>query len=121
LSSKKQIDALFDKGSGKTKPPLKLVYLIGPLTEKKDVKAMFVVPKKKFKKAHDRNKLRRRMKEAYRLKKNEFYASFSKDIDLKLAFIYTANEAHDHSTIQAAVHQLLSFLSKQIVTKGETS
>jgi ribonuclease P protein component len=82
---------------------------------------MFVVPKKKFKKAHDRNKLRRRMKEAYRLEKNEFYSSLSGSAELKLAFIYIANEAHDHSTITAAVHQLLSFVSKQIVTKGETS
>jgi ribonuclease P protein component len=110
---------LFAKGRGKSKAPLKLMYLASE-SDVQDVKAMFVVPKKKFKKAHDRNKLRRRIKEAYRLQKNAFYKELG-DVHLNLAFIYTSNEAHDHSSITAAVHQLLGFLSKQIASKSKTT
>lgn len=120
LSSKKQIDRLFERGRGRSKTPLKLMYLVEP-SEERDVKAMFVVPKKKFKKAHDRNKLRRRMKEAYRLRKNLFYSGLPESVSIKLSLIYVANEAHDHSTIQSAVHHLLSFLTKEILAKAKTS
>jgi ribonuclease P protein component len=120
LSSKKQIDYLFEKGSGKSKAPIKVMYL-AEAGEVRDIKAMFVVPKKKFKRAHDRNKLRRRMKEAYRLKKNDFYSAFPLPLSLKLAFIYTSSEAKDHSTIQAAVHHLLAVISKEIVAKSKTT
>jgi ribonuclease P protein component len=88
-------------------------------SEERDIKAMFVVPKKKFKKAHDRNKLRRRMKEAYRLQKNIFYSGFASPLSLKLAFIYTSSEAKDHSTIQSAVHHLLAVLTKEIVSRSK--
>lgn len=78
---------------------------------------MFVVPKKKFKHANDRNKLKRRMREAYRLKKSEFYAALPLT-GLNLAFLYYGSKSEDYETIDKAITKLLNNLNKQIITDG---
>lgn len=70
---------------------------------------MFVVPKKKFKHANDRNKLKRRMREAYRLQKIQFYTQFEgKQLQVSLAFIYTGSTAEPYDTIYKSMHKLLT-------------
>ena len=78
---------------------------------------MFVVPKKKFKHANDRNTLKRRMREAYRLQKGEFYLSIGA-YKLDLAVLYYANKAEDYDAISKATAKLLNNLTKQIITNG---
>jgi ribonuclease P protein component len=84
---------------------------------KPEIKAMFVVPKKKFKHANDRNKLKRRMREAYRLQKSEFYCSAG-SYKLNLAILYYGNKTEAYDTIFKATARLLNNLTKQIVTSG---
>ena len=73
MCSKKNIDLLFLKGSNAICYPLKLIYLETEIDYVNPCQAMFVVPKRVFKRAHDRNKLKRRVREAYRLNKAGFY------------------------------------------------
>lgn len=117
LCSKKQIDTLFEKGQTVNAYPIKLIYLGGRSESKTDVKAMFVVPKKKFKHANDRNKLKRRMREAYRLQKGEFYVSIG-SYKLNLAILYYGNKTEEYDTIFKATAKLLNNLTKQIGTGG---
>jgi ribonuclease P protein component len=91
---------------------VKLVYL--PYTsEKPDVKAMFVVPKKKFKRANERNTLKRRMREAYRLQKSGLYETVGNG-GLNLALIYYGNKEEDYQTISKALSKLLDNLTREI-------
>lgn len=76
---------------------------------KTDVKAMFVVPKKKFKNAHDRNKLKRRMREAYRLQKADLYSQLG-PIGMDVAFIYYGNKSEEYTVIYQAFNKLLTAL-----------
>lgn len=70
---------------------------------------MFVVPKKKFKHANDRNKLKRRMREAYRLQKKEFYDKLEgNNQNVNMAFIYIGNTAEPYSVIYASLQKLLT-------------
>jgi ribonuclease P protein component len=82
------------------------------IKEEPGVKAMFVVPKKKFRKANDRNKLKRRMREAYRLQKAELYKQTA-PAGINLAFIYTGTKAEEYEPIYKAVAKLLNNLTKE--------
>lgn len=78
---------------------------------------MFVVPKKKFKHANDRNTLKRRMRESYRLQKQEFYKATG-TLKLNLAFLYYGSKSEEYQTISKATSKLLNNLTKQIGTSG---
>lgn len=108
---------LFEKGQTLSAYPIKLIYLSTKTEVKAEVKAMFVVPKKKFKHANDRNKLKRRMRESYRLQKSEFYLAVGA-IKLNLAFLYYGSKAEEYDTIFKASAKLLNNLTKQIGTSG---
>ena len=76
LKSRKLIGRLFEEGTSIKNFPYRLVYLSTEITSVFSVKASFSVPKRNFKKAVDRNRIKRLIREAYRLeKKNVFKGS----------------------------------------------
>lgn len=106
---------MFENGQTLRCYPIKLIYSATQTNEKRTVKAMFVVPKKKFKHANERNKLKRRMREAYRLQKAEFYIATA-TVNLNLAFLYYGNNTEEYEIIFKATSKLLNNLMKQIST-----
>ncbi len=106
LKRRTLIKALFSRGAAKTVYPLRLIYL--PIEE--PVHKMGVsVPKRKFKKAVDRNRIKRQIREAYRLNKEEM-TPFSSHY--ALLFIYLSKEKMDFVAIQSAMQDLLRQLTK---------
>jgi ribonuclease P protein component len=76
LKSRKLIGRLFEEVTSIKNFPFRLVYLSTEITSVFSVKASFSVPKRNFKKAVDRNRIKRLIREAYRLeKKNVFKGS----------------------------------------------
>lgn len=67
LSSKKLIDLLFSEGHSSKAFPISIKYL--NTAKVADTQVLISVPKKKFKRAVDRNLLKRRVREAYRQNK----------------------------------------------------
>ncbi|MBL7894804.1 MAG: ribonuclease P protein component [Bacteroidia bacterium] len=110
LCSKKQIEYLFKEGKSKSAYPVKLIYVAFPDDPNPQIKAMFVAPKKKFRDAHQRNKLKRRMREAYRLQKTTFYEGRTQEVALHLAFVYIGSEAQPYDAIYKAIQKLLTNL-----------
>ncbi len=109
LTGKKSIDLLFAKGKGISNGPLKLIIKASLSTQIYPAKAMFVVPKKKFKRAHDRNLLKRRMREAYRINKNTFYTMLNdKGLKVSCALLYMSGKTDTYAAIEKSLIDLLT-------------
>ena len=74
------------------------------------VKVMFSVPKRFHKRANKRNKVRRRMREAYRLNKAVLASGAPRY--MQVALIYSSKEVLDYKTIENATKRILENLCK---------
>lgn len=96
------MDLLFSEGKSLVVPPFRIVYL--PVSGG----LLFAagVSSRNFKRAVDRNKIKRQTREAYRLQKmNLKELLLSKNRGLHVFFTYTAREISDHKTIVEAVQK----------------
>jgi len=100
LKSTQQIDLLFREGKSFFAPPVKCYYrmerpdALAKVTQKEDfrvrVKAGVSVSKRNFKKATDRNRIKRLMREAYRLHKAHLFALVhNREEQLEIFLVYT--------------------------------
>ncbi|MDB4215841.1 ribonuclease P protein component [bacterium] len=98
LKSRKDIKALFEEGQIVTKYPVKLLWLT---LGNQDTRAGFAVAKRNFKSAVTRNKIKRLMREAYRLQKQEIQGQDKKTFTL--LFLYIGKDVASFKTIDKAV------------------
>lgn len=75
LRHKKLIDELFVSGQRSFKHPIMAVWKVCDIPEKVSAQVGFSVPKKHYKRAVKRNLVKRRLREAYRLQKQELVAA----------------------------------------------
>lgn len=121
LSRKKSISSLFQSGRSVMSYPLRLLY---NRTEAGQFPAQVAisVPKRLFKKAVDRNLLKRRIKEAYRLQKPEFYALLGEEnTRLNLVIQYQHREILDYQTIQSGLQKGLKKMIRKIHKDSQKS
>ena len=71
LTKEKHIQELFDKGSSFYLFPFKVFYLPNPDSKYPNHQVLITVSKKNYKRAVDRNLIKRRMRESYRHQKHE--------------------------------------------------
>jgi len=116
LSGKKQIAELFNAEKSLFSYPLKVFYKYGSRTDKLTSKVLFSVsvPKKKFKKSHDRNLLKRRIRESFRLNKYELLNNIGDDQQLSLMIIFIGNNSESYQVINRAVFKIFNSLLKKI-------
>jgi ribonuclease P protein component len=88
LFKEKIIKELFDKGSSFYLYPFKVFFLPNPDRQYSYHQILISVSKKNFKKAVDRNLIKRRIREGYRLNKN----LLGDQNKLVIAYIYSAKE-----------------------------
>lgn len=113
LKSKKIIEELFSKGSSYSLYPFRISWIPAPPDAEKPVypQVLFTVPKRNFKKAVDRNRIRRQIKEVYRRnKKQVFYARENIQIPAYLGIIYVAKEKTDFESLEKKLILILQRL-----------
>lgn len=115
LKSRKLIDELFSKGKSFIAAPLRVVYM--PVES--GLQAGAGVSSRNFKRAVDRNRIKRLIREAYRLQKiplQELLRSQQKG--LVIFFTYTQKEMPEYGNVAAAIQKSLEKLLKKNNEKG---
>ena len=116
LCSKILIEKLFKSGHTFYLEPFKVFWLETPdLESVSNAQLLTGVSKKNLKKSVDRNKIKRRIKEAYRLNKQILYDTL--EINNKkfiIAILYTSKQINDFDYIQNKIILILQRLQKEI-------
>lgn len=120
LCSRKLIDSLFKGGGSRAMSgfPLRMVYAVTERHDGEPVAQILVsVPKRCFKRAVKRNRIKRLVREAYRLNKHILADALERhepQMSATMAFIYTDSHLHDYATVEQRVRNLLTRLSERL-------
>lgn len=116
LKSQKAIQRLFKEGKSLSSFPLRLIYLFESGEAPFSVQFAATVPKKKFSKAVQRNRIRRQVKECYRLHKNHLPENLAENLNgaLSIMVIYVAPEGLPYAKMERAMKYLLKKLAQSI-------
>ena len=115
LKSRKQIEHLFSEGKNFPLPPFRIYYWVVPVNAKSPSNLQFGVgvSGKNFKRAVDRNRIKRLTREAYRLQKNQLQEVLTrKKRRLNIFFIYTSKELPEFDIVKEKVNVILNKLTK---------
>lgn len=124
ICKKKQIEQLFKGGVSKSMAafPVRVVYMMADRTGN-EPKAMMMasVSKRFFKKAVDRNRVKRQIREAYRKNKQRLTESgnIPQEKSLLMAFIWMDNNRHDTAEVEKRIGGLMERICEKICEKHQ--
>ena len=118
LKSGKIIEELFNgKSNSKVIFPYRMVWSLTDLPVKNSpMQSGFVVPARIAPKAVMRNRLKRQMRESFRIRKHSLYDKLQEnDLQLAIMFVYISRKKTDFNFMARKMQHCLDFLEKQIL------
>lgn len=116
LKSRTLIQLLFSEGKSVSQFPVTLVYAPAGLENNIPAQAGVSVSKRNFKRANKRNRIKRLLREAYRLQKSQMLQNLPQQY--VFMFLYTGKEMPDFELIQEKMKGLLEkFIQKESVKR----
>ncbi len=113
LCKKAAIEDLFSNGRSFFLYPLKIVWITVEEKRKYPARVLINVSKRNFKRAVDRNYLKRIIREAYRKNKHLLYEELNgKQKNLNLAILYSAKEIISYHELEEKIIEALKRLIK---------
>lgn len=115
LKSRKEIERLFAEGKSFSAFPLRVSYLSAPKAEgEAAVRLGVTVSRRNFKHAVDRNRIKRLLREVYRLQKHPLIQRLEEaNKTLQVFIIYTGREMPDFYLLKEKVQKLLARLAEE--------
>ena len=118
LKHEKQIKMLFQQGEAFSFYPLRVVYRFVPSSSLHGAafapaRLGISIPKKKFRHAHYRNRIRRLLKEAWRTQKHQLYQAMAEGWQLHCFLIYSSKEIPTFEKAKATVGAVLNQLTRK--------
>ena len=115
LCSQKLTGELFLSGDTFLCYPLKVVWKIELLETPHPAQVVFSVPKRLYKRAHDRNLLKRQMRETYRVRKHKLYELLGSN-GKKIVFmlVYIAKEKVEFKQLENAMNKVIAKFGKKL-------
>ncbi|MDR1356607.1 MAG: ribonuclease P protein component [Tannerellaceae bacterium] len=114
LTLKRDIELLFEKGASFSAYPLRIIYLDVEKPSASRISVMISVPKKRIKKAVGRNRVKRLVREAYRMRKQEIVDEWAASGRyLLIAFLYVGHEAGSFAEMDKAMKKATRILKSK--------
>lgn len=112
LKSQKLIEQLFSEGKSISAFPLRMVYLKTEFEDGSQFKTGVSTSKRNFKNAVDRNRIKRLLREAYRLNKTVYFNNISGSYALMI--LYISKDGTDFDSVDIKMKQLLVAFSNKV-------
>ena len=112
LKSQKLIEQLFSEGKSVSAFPLRMVYLKTEFEDDVQFKTGVSTSKRNFQNAVDRNRIKRLLREAYRLNKAVYFNNISGSYALMI--LYIGKDGTDFDSVESKMKQLLDAFSKKV-------
>jgi ribonuclease P protein component len=112
LKSQKAIEKLFLEGKSVSAFPLRLIYLQMDHADGSKIKSGVSVSKRNFKNAVDRNRIKRLLRESYRLNKPAYFNNITHSYALMI--LYISKDETNFDAVNSKMKQLLSSFIERI-------
>lgn len=106
LCSRTEIGILFDEGESVKAFPMKMVWRKATVAQEFPIQVMFTVSKRNFKSAVKRNRIKRQLREVYRMNKHLWYSQLNDPC--LIAVIYTGREILPTEELERRIKKLFN-------------
>jgi len=115
LKRRNLLEAVFKKGKAKTFHPFRVIYFAHDEPISCPLQVCVSVPKRKFAKATDRNRIKRQIREIYRVRKNPLLVKLTDgEQQISLVLIFIAKEGQDFPYMERKMDLAIKWLHEQL-------
>lgn len=101
LSSRKLLEKIIAEGTSVHTPPFRLSWIAAELKSKFPAQIAIAVPKRFFKRAVDRNRIKRLVREVYRKNKSGIYALLqSKQLQCAMLVVFSGRKVPEYAEVE---------------------